>query len=96
MKRLAKHILITIALQLALLVSMVNCNAAKDATVAAHIVECIDANIDLPPEQLIIRCGLENGPAIISLIAGQKALHARAKPCTIVTVDAGPPKGPGI
>ncbi len=72
------------------------CNAAKDVAATAHIIECINANIDLAPETIVLRCGLQNGPEVISLIEGQKALHARAKPCTIITVDAGPPRGPGI
>ncbi len=72
------------------------CNLAKDASAAANIMKCVNDNIDLPPEQIIAKCGLQNGPEVISLIEGQKALHARAKPCTIITVDAGPPRGPGI
>jgi hypothetical protein len=98
MNRLAKHIVIAIGLQSALLLTIASssCNPVKDAKFAADLLHCIDEHADLEPAQVALLCGVEATPSFVNLFMERKLAKATSKPCVIVTVDAGPPKGPGI
>lgn len=98
MNRFLKHVLVAIALQAALLLTLAasSCNPAKDAKFAADLIHCLDEHSELTPEQAALICGVQATPDLINLFTERKLAKATSKPCVIVTVDAGPPRGPGI
>lgn len=95
MKRFAKHVFLALVLQVALLLTVVQCNPAKDAKFAADLIKCIDEHADLTAEQAALACGVQAIPDFVSLFEQRKLAKATSKPCAIITVDAGPPVGPG-
>lgn len=73
----------------------VACNPAKDARFAVDLIHCIDEHVDLAPEQAAAVCGVQAVPDFINLFQERRAAKITSKPCTVITVDAGPPVGPG-
>lgn len=96
MKR-AVNILAVLALVAPVVVGpFLACNPVKDAKFAADLIHCLDEHSDLTPEQTALICGVQATPDFVNLFTERKLAKATAKPCVVITVDAGPPKGPGI
>lgn len=72
------------------------CNAAKDAKFAADLIRCIDEHADLEPAQVAAVCAVQETPDFINLLTERKLAKSQQKPCVIITVDAGPSRGPGL